>query len=656
MLPKSVLHHGTEEPVPERIELHAGPLGMVYENGDLRYIKLGDREVIRRIYVAIRDRNWGTVQPVFSNVNLDIDTDSFKITYDVENKQAEIDFAWQAEIIGEANGTLHFRMDGIARSTFWRNRIGFCVLHPAFLAGQRCLLEYDDSSRHEAQLPMMISPDQPVKSFTNLKAMTHEVIPGVWAEVRYSGDIFEVEDQRNWTDASFKTFSTPLRLPYPVEIPQGTRVSQSVTLVLRGEGSGSPVGKVSVNTSRPLTFSIDSMATALPMPPIGLGMASHKQPLEQDELRRLSSLNLGHLRVDLYLNDPEFPATLMRAWTEAKNLGLPLETAVMISPAGDDELSQLHNALNKIQPRILRWLIYPDKEEFWGGSPTGEVLAKAHSHLGSYQKGIPFCSGTNADLIFMQRSMPPLDQIDAITFAIIAEMHASDEASVTETLDAQPMVVKTATELAQGKPIIVSPVTFKLRHNPYTTGPWPVIMPGELPPMVQPRQMSLFAAGWILGSIKSLAGSGAHSLTYFETSGWRGIMEQPGGSPLPEKFHSLPGSVFPMYHIFAYVGEFAGGHVIPTRSSDNLRVEGIALRKNGRMRVIVANMTTETQNVLIEGLSPDLIMFKLDETNVLEAMTTPEDFRESPGNKVKPKAGKLELELLPYGIVRLDSN
>ena len=86
-------------------------------------------------------------------------------------------------------------------------------------------------------------------------------------------------------------------------------------------------------------------------------------------------------------------------------------------------------------------------------------------------------------------------------------------------------------------------------------------------------------AGWTLGSIKYLSESGAPSVTYYETTGWRGVMEIENGSPLPEKFRSLPGAVFPLYPILADVGEFAGGEVLISKSSDPLKVEGITLRK-----------------------------------------------------------------------------
>ena len=91
-LPKKVQYYGKDEPLPEQIDLQAGPLNLFYEAGDLRYIKLGDLEIIRRVYVAVRDHNWDTVIPILSNVQMDIADDSFCITYNVNNKQKNIDF------------------------------------------------------------------------------------------------------------------------------------------------------------------------------------------------------------------------------------------------------------------------------------------------------------------------------------------------------------------------------------------------------------------------------------------------------------------------------------------------------------------------------------------------------------------------------------
>ena len=202
MSSNNILYYGTDEPQPERIPLRAGPLALFFEQGDLRYIKLGDQEILRRIYVAIRDRNWGTILPSFSNIHMDIQPDSFQINYAVKNRRGEIDFAWEGEITGDPLGKIIFSMRGEAYSTFMRNRIGFCVLHPAACAGAAARIEHVDGQTEAGAFPELICAAQPVTPFAELRSLAHQVAPGLWAELSFSGDIFEMEDQRNWTDAS----------------------------------------------------------------------------------------------------------------------------------------------------------------------------------------------------------------------------------------------------------------------------------------------------------------------------------------------------------------------------------------------------------------------------------------------------------------------
>ena len=118
--------------------------------------------------------------------------------------------------------------------------------------------------------------------------------------------------------------------------------------------------------------------------------------------------------------------------------------------------------------------------------------------------------------------------------------------SIAETPEVAAQQAASVRRYFPGKPLVISPVTLRPRFNPNATGPEPVVPPGELPPKVDPRQLSLFAAAWTLAMIKALAEAGADSVTFYETTGWRGVMETAAGSPLPEKFPSIPGAVFPL--------------------------------------------------------------------------------------------------------------
>jgi hypothetical protein len=170
--------------------------------------------------------------------------------------------------------------------------------------------------------------------------------------------------------------------------------------------------------------------------------------------------------------------------------------------------------------------------------------------------------------------------------------------------------------------------------------------------------MSLLGACWTLGSLKALSLGGASVLTYYETTGWRGVLETERGSPLPGRFRSLPSAVFPLYHVLADVGEFAGGVVVPVDSGDPLRLDALALRLGDRTRVLVANFGPGPRRARLVGLDPSspLRIRTVDETYVIEAMRAPEVFQaraEAPALRPTP-AGILELDLRPYAVARID--
>jgi hypothetical protein len=166
--------------------------------------------------------------------------------------------------------------------------------------------------------------------------------------------------------------------------------------------------------------------------------------------------------------------------------------------------------------------------------------------------------------------------------------------------------------------------------------------------------MSLFGAGWTLGSVKYLAEAGAASITYYETTGWRGVMETAAGSPLPEHFRSIPGMVFPLYHVLADLGDHPGALVVPSISGQPLAVEGIVLEWDRQRRVLLANLSATPRRVRVPIGAGQAQVRLLDETTVLAALRTPEDFRARGGEPAPASDGVLELELRPYAIARID--
>lgn len=615
-------------------------------SGFVRYVCLGRIEVLRGVYVAVRDRNWGTVAPVISDLVVEEDDVGFRITFSAECRQGPIDFVWRGSLTGDNGGALHYTMDGLARSTFLRNRIGFCALHPiAECAGRSCTVEKVDGSVEEGQFPRFISPHQPLQS---IRAISHDVTPGVRATVRFEGDVFEMEDQRNWSDASFKTYGTPLALPYPAEIAAGTTVRQAVTLRLEG---------IAVSTREPSLPAEPVVEIrrggVLHLPRLGLGIASHDRSLTVRELDRLRKLRLDHLRVDVTPSAPGGLEPLCRAAREAAALNCSLQVGLHFSDSAAEELRRVVELVEHIHPPVSAWLVFPINQP----ATTISGIELARNLLKPATPQALVGGGTNANFAELNRGRLPPGVAEVVCYSVNPQVHAFDDASMVETLEAQPQMVASARQFAGGAPIAVGPITLRPRFNAVATGPETLPPPGELPPQVDPRQCSLLAAGWTLGSIAGLAAGGASSATYYETTGWRGIMEAEEDSPPPElrkKFPSIPGGAFPVWHVLADLAEIRGEELFLLQTSDRRKVVGIAAGGREKDTLLVANVTEEPQTVRIivdDGFGGGAACVRmLDGRTVEQAVRSPEDYRAAAGRAVDLR----RWELPPYAIARVE--
>ena len=635
-LPRRVLWYGKDAPLPEARELRAGPLTMLLEEGGLRYVRLGSVEVLRQVYGAVRDRNWNTVPAEVSNLRVRQGESSCDASFDVRCRQGDVDFAWRGAIRGSADGTVVFRFEGEAGSTFLRNRIGLCVLHPVECAARPCRVAHSDGSVEEGVFPRLVSPHQP---FKDIRAISHPVAAGCEAEVRFEGEVFEMEDQRNWTDASFKTYSTPLALPFPVEVKAGTRIVQTVTLALKGRVPklAPPPKDVVLTVGRP-TWGEPFFD--------GLGLGVSEVAPSPRQAARLSALALRHLRVDVDLADPGWEGRIERAAAQA----LAAETRLLVGfrPAPEPTLRRLAERIASHGAAACRFVVLDPASEAEAGQGAwlGHVC---NPDLGWLHAG----GGVGTRAYFAELNRGPWMSLGwsgvPLAYSINPQVHGSDLRTLVESLAGQGEVARSAGDRGGAMGQIPGPVTLKPRFNPNATAA-EAEPEGALPSSVDERQMSLFGAGWTVGSLKHLLACVA-SPTYYETVGWRGVMEAESGAPLPARFPSVPGAVFPLYHVFADLANLPGGRVLSAASNDPLRAEILAIRRDDRLRVLAANFTPELLRVRLAGLPDRLRLRRLNETNAERAMTSPEEYRGEPPDLLN---GEI-LELLPFEVARLDA-
>ena len=327
--------YGRDAPLPVYTELRAGPLTVGYEEGSFRYFRWGNDEILRMIYVSMRDENWGTLTPIRTNEEVIINTDHFRVSYDCHyERDSTVLFTWNVTAEGNTDGSFRMTIDGLAHQTFLRNRAGFCILHPVQgTSGQPCQLLHPDGQWETTHFPQTISPENP---FKQLAGMRWQQASGAWFRLDLTGDVFETEDQRNWTDASFKTFCTPSALPTPVQLRAGDRVRQQIEF--RPE---QPLSVLSTADTQEVTIRIvEQDQTSLPA--IGVGASTEIRVVPESVQELIQSCHFAHYRVEIVPAQTDWETEFLAEVANALACRIPVLAALHLTDNHAAELSRLY--------------------------------------------------------------------------------------------------------------------------------------------------------------------------------------------------------------------------------------------------------------------------------------------------------------------------
>lgn len=558
----------------EPVCLHAGPVTVDLDNGDLRCIRWGDTEVIRRIYMVFQDQNWTSRPWVLGDVAISQRADNFTVTFSATGTCDAQTFTWDCCIEGSPEGSITYTVTGTAAQSFIRNRLGLCVLHPMALAGSPVEIEHASSGTEESFFPLEINPDQP---FLDIRAMTHTIDEGVRARLELNGDVFECEDHRNWSDASFKTYCTPISLPFPVTVEAGWRCEQSASLSF----DGTPPRQSHPTPAD--TINIEVFDACSPLPKIGL-QATH-EPITDAHLAALKVLRLDHLRIDIDAKAGIEIAerTLRDTARQAKQIGSTLHVAMFDAP--ESAMSELAAINRELGNPVTCWYIFRSDEKV-----TSRIwIDQARVILG---KDAVIGGGTNLYFTELNRQPPDTSDLDVVNFSMNPQVHSFDNRTIIQNAHTAMVIAQNAPRLAGQAQISVGPITLRPRFNPNATNPASDVSNDGLPPSVDCRQPTWFAAAWAALSIGFLAGPGTiDSVTYFETVGPRGVLEARSADPYP--VHSL----FAALAGQTSVRMCASSH---PEICDALIIEGNSDGSAGS-RVIIANLSASEHEIQLHG-------------------------------------------------------
>ncbi|CAN5919397.1 hypothetical protein BH11PSE8_BH11PSE8_28090 [soil metagenome] len=637
---------GTEQPDVVGRTLTAGPLTVELDNGNLRYLSVGGVEVLRALSFLVRDPNWGTCVPTLSGLVVDQRADGFSVVYHATCLYGEQQIVFTARIEGHRDGSLAF--DGVATpsSDFLTARTGFVVLHPLQgVAGHALDVEHVDGTVEASAFPALVDPLQP---FLMVRSLTHEVVPGLKATVRMEGDSFEMEDHRNWTDASFKTYVRPLALPWPYLLKAGEPVRQSVTLTLAGSPR-KPTKEAPEPSAidEPITISLGATTNKF-MPMVGLGMPAEEiaaAVASLDLLERVAprllicefDARLGHGRREL---------EAYRQLCERSGAQCELEVVVQSLAGFADELKALAGLLREVGLELAALAVCPlgDLKSVLPGSPRPPApdLADLYRAAREAFPGVRLGGGMFSFFPELNRKRPPVDLLDFVHNTTCPIAHAADDRSVMETHEALAYQVATARSFIGNTAYRIGPSAIGCRDNPYGKSFTPNPHNERLClSKSDPRQRGLFGAAWALAYIASLAPTGVEAVSLGAPTGPLGLIHRRGESPVPF-YDALPGpSVYPAYHVVTGLTRAAGAELVDANSSHGRSVCCLAYRSERATLLWLANLTAHHQTVRVahDGARP--FGFVLDEAGFEQATTEPAAFEAG--------VGPLDLQRLGLG-------
>jgi hypothetical protein len=546
--------------------------------------------ILRGLRVIVRDRDWRTVPAVLDALETTVEGSATVVTLSAHHDDLGATAHWTATLRLE-EGRLDFEVDLGIDSRFWRNRIGIVALHPTEVAGSPLAVSHPDDTVTETVFPLDVSPHQPALDITGLAwtAGPHDVA------MRFFGDVFEMEDQRNWTDASYKTYSTPLSLPFPVEVGPGDRVRQAIAVTVTPATRSSAV---SVAAPRGL------VADAPRAPRIQVGAST----APGHPSRRPGWLTGAGVLVELDLHDPAWRRALGRARRDAG--ASPLD--VRLVAESPDELDAAVASLRGVP--LTRVAVYDSARHITTPELWGRLRDLAHCEP---LTGV-LVGGTRGHFTELNRTRAELPRdLAGITFSLTPQMHDLSTDQVVESLAELRRVAAQAGRIGGGRPVHVGPVTLRARFNAVATSAAvtasaaPGVPPAALAPdsadpdehgyaaermwnSTDPRQQTDEYATWLLAAAIALATGSVESITLAEAWGPRG-------------FGTADGRAFPAAEVLDWLVSVQGADVVPLDADVvPAGVAALAVRAGEKAELLLANASPRVVDVPLLGVTVTL--------------------------------------------------
>jgi hypothetical protein len=424
------------------------------------------REILRRIFVTVRDANWKEVPP--TQWNSEIDEGQRTATLTARHVSDSVDFEWKGTLrVSDDSRSLRFEVVGQVLRDMEVCRLGLVVLHPVESMVGSSVAAVGPEAGHRMTVGEIIAPQPVVGGIP--QAMTEPFSKLIVertdfgrAEFQFEGDLFELEDQRNWGDGSFKRYCTPLRLGFPRGVRAGAVIAQSVE-VRFGEYGGNEVagnstrGAVSARSrasrseglkSQHFMWAKDRLTDAAGVfPRIGREWRL-TSPFERQ------GLDAGAPRWDhLYVEAGRERLAALRALLESVG---STRIALGIEAGDDGPSAEMVGFLLENRERIARVLLCGARTSLVSNGIVERWRQDLVARDGQW--AVPLLATTRGYFVEFNRGLAFDPEVSGIAFPMSATVHSDDAETICDGVPAIRDMVETGRRLTGVEEVVVAPL------------------------------------------------------------------------------------------------------------------------------------------------------------------------------------------------------
>ncbi|MBK0332888.1 hypothetical protein I8D64_15910 [Brachybacterium sp. MASK1Z-5] len=538
---------GAEQSLDNRTTHTLGPWSLRCGGDEVSEIAWNGTVLLESARPALRDRDWGTVAPEILEEEWSRSAGpSLTRTLRVRYTGA----GGGASALSELTMTperLSLRFAVTVETSLTTNRVGLTAMLPRAMAGDDAVVTTTRGDRRDFRFPRPIAPWQPLFDIRGLD-LEHA---GVRARLELLGDVFEMEDQRNWTDASFKIYSRPLAQPFPYEVSAGESITQEISLVpepAAPPAHPSPSQAPAVPASAPTaathpsppsaseptpTALADLLAAARTrtLPHLGLGATTAAAGVQRGGPRSISAeAGFDHLMVEV---SERFGAeqVLAAAADEAVATGLPADLRIIASETTN--VPALLDAADAAGLPVRRIGIVDETRHV----TTTALWERLRSACAG--RGAELVAGSRTHFTELNREIHAVPAAELLSFPSTPQMHMRESWHVAESVAALGDVLASARMLRPTARLHLGPLTLRPRVNAVATqaelvdradaSGWGAhLVPGS----TDPRGRTSWAAAWTAAALAEAAHGGVESVTLGELAGPRGVLTGEAGAQL----------------------------------------------------------------------------------------------------------------------------